>query len=53
MRKIFMTLIAAMGFVGFATTVQAACLDMAETETATTVATDTTTKPILQEQGGG
>lgn len=53
MRKIFMTFIAALGLVGFAASAQAVCLDMAEAEDATTVATDSTGKPILQEQSGG
>jgi len=57
MRKIFMTLVATLGLIGFATAAQAGCghdLDLATTDEASTVATDTTTiKPILQEQGGG
>jgi hypothetical protein len=57
MRKIFITLVAALGLIGFATAAQAGCghdLDLATTDEASTVATDTTTtKPILQEQGGG
>jgi hypothetical protein len=58
MRKIFMTFVAMLGLVGFATAAQAGCghdLDLATTDDATTVATDstTTTKPILQEQSGG
>jgi hypothetical protein len=57
MRKIFMTFVAALGLIGFAAAAQAGCghdLDLATTDDATTVATDTTTtKPILQEQGGG
>ena len=57
MRKIFMMFIAALGLVGFAAAAQANCtgLDMATTDDATTVATDSTTtiKPILQEQSGG
>lgn len=57
MRKIFMTFVAVLGLVGFATAAQAGCghdLDVATTDDASTVATDTTTtKPILQEQSGG
>ncbi len=57
MRKIFMTFVAALGLIGFATAAQAACghdLDLATTDDASTVATDTTTtKPVLQEQSGG
>jgi hypothetical protein len=56
MRKIFITLVATLGLIGFATAAQAGCghdLDLATTDEASTVATDTTTtKPILQEQGG-
>ena len=57
MRKIFMTFAAALGLIGFASAAQAGCghdLDVTTTDDASTVATDTTTtKPILQEQGGG
>lgn len=55
MRKILMTFVAALGFVGFAAAAQAGCaghVDMASTDKSTTVATDTA-KPILQEQNGG
>ncbi|MBE9551870.1 MAG: hypothetical protein IMF05_00260 [Proteobacteria bacterium] len=57
MRKIFMMFVAALGLIGFAAAAQAGCghdLDLATTDDTSTVATDTTTtKPILQEQGGG
>ena len=57
MRKIFMTFVAALGLIGFASAAQAGCghdLDLATTDDTSTVATDTTTtKPILQEQSGG
>ena len=57
MRKIFVIFVAALGLIGFATAAQAACghaLDVATTDEASTVATDTTTtKPILQGQSGG
>ena len=57
MRKFFVTLVAALGLIGFSSAAQADCghdLDVATTDDASTVATDTTTtKPILQEQGGG
>lgn len=57
MRKIFMTFIAVLGLIGFASAAQAGCghdLDLATTDDASTVATDTTTtKPVLQEQSGG
>ena len=57
MRKIFVIFVAALGLAGFATAAQAGCghaLDVATTDEASTVATDTTTtKPILQGQSGG
>jgi hypothetical protein len=57
MRKIFITFVAALGLIGFAAAAQADCghdLDVATADDTSTVATDTTTtKPILQEQGGG
>ncbi|MCK5276197.1 MAG: hypothetical protein KAR37_16200 [Alphaproteobacteria bacterium] len=57
MRKIFTTFVAALGLIGFAAAAQADCghdLDVATADDTSTVATDTTTtKPILQEQGGG
>ena len=57
MRKIFTTFVAALSLVGFAAAAQADCghdLDVTTTDDASTVAIDTTTtKPILQEQGGG
>lgn len=56
MRKLFVTFVAALGLVGFAAAAQAGCaghVDMATTDDSTTVATDTTAKPILQEQNGG
>jgi hypothetical protein len=56
MRKVFTTIIAAIGLIGFAAAAQAECaghLTTASTD-ASTVATDsTTTKPILPEQSGG
>lgn len=56
MRKILMTFVAALGLVGFAAAAQAGCaghVTMADTGDSTTVATDTTTKPILPDQNGG
>ncbi len=55
MRKLFLSLIAVAGFLGFASIAQAGCgghMDMATTTDSTTVATDST-KPVLQEQSGG
>lgn len=57
MSKFFMTVVAALGLIGFASAAQAECghdLDLATTDDVSTVATDTTTtKPVLQEQSGG
>ncbi len=55
MHKVFAVLIAIAGIVGFATVAQAACghdLDVVDTG-GTTVATDTTTTPIVPDQSGG
>lgn len=56
MRKILTTLVAALGLVGFAAAAQAGCghdLDVTTTDDSTVATDTTTTKPILQEQGGG
>lgn len=55
MSRILSVLVALVGLVAFATVAQAACgghLDMAGSDS-TTVATDTTTKPILPDGSGG
>jgi hypothetical protein len=55
MRKVFVVLVAVAGIFGFATVAQAACghdLDVADT-ISTTVATDTSTTPIVPDQSGG
>lgn len=55
MRKVLAVLIAVAGIVGFATVGLAACghdLDVADTSS-TTVASETTTTPIVPDQNGG
>jgi len=55
MRRILAVLVAVAGLVGFAAVAQAECgghMDMADSGS-TTVATDTSTKPLLPEGSGG
>ncbi len=55
MRKVLAVLIAIAGIVGFATTGFAACAghpDVADTSS-TTIASETTTTPIVPDQSGG
>ena len=55
MRRLFAVLVAIAGIVGFTAAAQAGCghdLDLADTSD-TTVATETTTTPIVPDQSGG
>lgn len=55
MHRILAVLVAVAGLIGFAAVAQADCsghMDMADSGS-TTIATDTTTKPILPDGSGG